>query len=576
MRSADGKTIRGTIYDRAYKEMAVSLPRVSVYARPREIANVAEAARMLSTILPIDSGSLVTTLRGEDLRIWLAKDLTDQQEQELKSAAIKGVYLHQEYSRYYPLQETAAQIVGFVQDDIGLAGAEYYYDHLVGQMLGRKSPSEIHPGTGMNMLLTLDLKVQGIVETLAKTLVVGRPGVRIGAYAIDSSSGAIVAAVQLPSFDPNRYRIYSQEILNNLLVEPMPLPPLFRAILLDGATIESQYEQRGRVQPWSVGARQQSLGTELRLWERLGLSRAPSLEFGNNEERQSQPNYLVVADGPQKNFSTVPESLSPLSLLAAFSTYTNSGKGVEPYVVEAVSDPDSVEDIQVLPAGDDRAESEVINRGVSREIARMIAREGVACEPGGTILHDTIRVAVGSGKGFAQMTNSLYLAIVPTERAELSVLLTIQGGRYTVEQKDAPAPVDPVKELAAVLPRIAVLQQVGKSIVDVAEPREGKSGNYPMQLDRVREVVRSSLNLGDAELVTPGQMPDLVGLSLRKSLRLLQHATCRLVIYGTGRVVEQKPAAGASLSGVDECIIRMQKQEDVSLEALEEKVAKER
>jgi len=574
MHSAEGKSVRGTIYDRTYKEMAVSLPRVSVYARPREIMSVADAAKTLAPIFGVDADTLLAKLRGEDLRIWLAKDITDKQEEEVKAANIKGVYLHQEYSRYYPLKDVAAHLVGFVQDDIGLSGVEYYYDRLVQKMLGRADTSGFHASAGQNMLLTLDLKVQAILENLVENIAAGRQNVRIGAYAMDAYSGALIASVQLPSFDPNRYRIYAQALLENLLVRPMVLPPLFRSILRDSAAIESQYELRGKVHPWSISAQQLSLGSELRLWEKLGLTAAPSPEFGNNEKQQMRSEYLVVSARGRNDFGTVPESLSPLSLLAAFSSLTNGGGKVEPYVVQAVSDPGNDEEFQLHPDVHEKVPVEVVSREVSQEISRMIGQEGVACELGGTIIHDAIQVEVGSNRGFAHMSNALYLAVVPVERAELTVLITVQDGSLQAEEKKGFSVADPVKELSAVLPRIAVLQKVGKSIVGVAEPEEGKNGNYPMHPDRAREVVRSSLGQDSDELVDPGEMPELVGLSLRKSLRLLQHATCRIHIYGTGRVVEQKPLAGTSLAGVKECVIRMQKQEDVSLEALEEKTSK--
>lgn len=573
IRSGSGDSIRGTIYDRTYKEMAVSLPRVSVFARPREMQSVEAAAGALAPILGVDEDSLLEKLRGEELRIWLTRDISQKQEDAVRAAKLQGIYLHKEYSRYYPLKEVAAHLVGFVQDDIGLSGVEYYYDRLVQKMLGQSGSSEFRGSAGQNVLLTIDLKVQSILEKLVENIAAGRQNVRIGAYAMDAGSGALIASVQRPSFDPNRYRIYSQPLLENLLVRPMLLPPLYRTILRDSAAIQSQYESRGQVHPWSVSAQQLSLGSELRLWERLRFNAGVPQDFGNHESQSVKTtDYYVVTPPDTQDFGTVPESLSPLALLAAMSALTNGGGKVEPYVVQAVTDPASDDEFHLHPETHGRSSVEVISRESSKEISKMISTLGKASKLGGTILHDGIQVGVSNTDGFAHMSNDLYFAAVPTEQAELTVLLTIQGGNRQVQKENGESQADPAEELASVLPRIAVLQEVGKSIVDVAEPEEGKSGNYPMHLDRVREVVRSSLNQDD-ELADPGDMPDLVGLSLRKSLRLLQHATCRILIYGTGRVVTQQPASGTPLAGVKECVIRMQKQEDVSLEALEEKTS---
>jgi len=577
MRSPSEQVVRGTIYDRNYKELAVSLPRVSVYARTREMASVETAAKELAPILGVDEQEVLEKLRGDELRIWLARDIAQKQEEQVRTARIEGIYLHKEYSRYYPQKDVAAHLIGFVEDDIGLSGVEYYYDRLVQKLLDQESGAEFHGSAGQHMQLTIDLKVQDILEKLVEDLAAGRQNVRIGAYAMDVTGGALVASVQSPAFDPNRYRVYSQSLLENLLLEPMLLPQVFRGILRDSAAIQSQHELRGQVHPWSVSARQQDLGSELRLWEKLGLAAGPPQDFGNSEKPLAPaPEYVVIPGEKKQDFGTVPESISPLRLLAALGTLMNGGERIEPYVVQAVIEPAGEEEFHLHPAGYANSEGEVVSREVSREISKMIGEIGQASEPGGTIVKGRIEAEVRGSEGFAHQSNELYYAAVPVELTELAVLVTIQGGTTRVQARSGATVADPGSALAQVLPRIAVLQKVGKSIIGVAEPEEGQSGNYPVHLDKVREAVRSSLGESRGVQEDPGEMPELVGLSLRKSLRLLQQSPCRIRIFGTGRVVAQEPAAGTPLAGVKECTVRLQKQEDVSLETLEEKTSKKK
>lgn len=566
-----GEQVRGTIYDRTYKEMAVSLPRVSVFGRPREIPSIGETASSLAAILRVAESELVQKLQQDELRVWLAKDISDEQEEELRRTPLAGVYLHNEYSRYYPQKEVAAHLIGFAQDDIGLAGAEYYYDRLVQQMLGQDAGHDFAGGVGQHLLLTLDLKVQNILEKLVTQLSAGRENGRIGVYAMDSGTGALIASVQRPSFDPNRYRIYPEKILENLFVRPMLLPSLFRGMLRDAAAIQAQYEARGQVQPWSISTGDVSLGSELRLWERFGFSASVPEEFGNSGGQAIRAtDYFVVAGQSTPTFGTVPESLSPMTLMTAFAMLTNGGTRVLPHLGLAVTDAAGEQELQ-LHQGQGRGREEVVAREVSREVSRMVATLGRPTKLGGVLLQDVIEVEIGTASGFAHLSNELYLAAVPGELSELVVLLTIQGGSREVAGRKEKKPADPAEELVGILPRIAVLQEVGKSIVGVAEPEGGETGNYPAHFDKARQVVRSSLARGEGELADPGNMPDLSGLSLRKSLRLLQHAPCRIVIFGTGRAVSQTPAPGKPLVGVEECVIRLQNQEEVSLEALEEK-----
>ena len=314
-----------------------------------------------------------------------------------------------------------------------------------------------------------------------------------------------------------------------------------------------------------------SLGSELRLWERFGFSAPVPEEFGNSGGRAIRStDYFVVAGQGGQTFGTVPESLTPLELITAFAILTNGGERVEPHLGLAVTDAAGEQELQLHPA-EGAGRDEAISRDVSREVAKMVAMLGRPTKLGGVLIEDEIQVEIGTASGFAHLSNELYLAAVPGELSELVVLLTIQGGGREVAGRKEKKPADPAEELVGILPRIAVLQEVGKGIVGVAEPEEGATGNYPAHFDKARQIVRSSLAKGEGEIEDPGNMPDLTGLSLRKSLRLLQHAVCRIAIFGTGRVVSQSPAPGKPLAGVEECVIRMQNQEEVSLETLEEK-----
>ncbi len=569
--------VRGTLYDRNYKELAVSLPRVSVFARSREMQSMDLVAELLAPVLEVDAEILLAKLRGTELRIWLAKGISQEQEEAVKHLNLPGIYLNKEHSRYYPQKTVAAHLLGFVEDDIGLSGAEYYYDKLVQRMLTQNGGADYRGGAGQHVVLTIDLKVQEILEKVVKDLTAGRYNAQIGAYAMDAGTGALVAAVQFPSFDPNRYRIYPQSQLESLLLKPMLLPATIRMIFRDGAAIQSQYEMRGQVHPWSISSSQLNLGGELRLWEKLGFTAGTPLEFGNSDRQLTRSaKHYTVSGNSSYDFGTVPESLSPLNVLRGLSILLNGGKNVEPHIAQAVIDEAGEGEYQLNQEKSKEFAPEIVDKSVSREISRMLSGIGTKDHVGGVTIRGMVKATVGGENGFESVRNELYVAAVPIQRAELSVLLTIQGGRRSVLTKSGKKMADPGQALAEVLPRIAVLQEVGKSIAEVAEPSDGISGNFPTHIDKVREAVRTTKKQNTIEVVNPGNMPGLVGLSLRKSLRLLQNSQCKIRIFGTGRVVEQEPKAGVSLVGVKECVIRMQQQEDVTLEALEEKMSEKK
>ena len=69
-------------------------------------------------------------------------------------------------------------------------------------------------------------------------------------------------------------------------------------------------------------------------------------------------------------------------------------------------------------------------------------------------------------------------------------------------------------------------------------------------------------------------MPDLSGLSLRKSLRLLQGTSCELKVLGTGMVTHQEPAAGKDLTNVKQCVLTMLRSDEITPEIYRQRYQK--
>ena len=57
--------------------------------------------------------------------------------------------------------------------------------------------------------------------------------------------------------------------------------------------------------------------------------------------------------------------------------------------------------------------------------------------------------------------------------------------------------------------------------------------------------------------VTPGEMPDLLGLSARDALRTLMQVGLTPRLDGDGFVIDQSPRAGALLTRGDTCVLKL-------------------
>jgi cell division protein FtsI (penicillin-binding protein 3) len=119
--------------------------------------------------------------------------------------------------------------------------------------------------------------------------------------------------------------------------------------------------------------------------------------------------------------------------------------------------------------------------------------------------------------------------------------------------------------------RISILQQIANSVADVVEPEIGEVDNYQGK-NRLASQLSGRVKTIEKEQAPPGVMPDLKGLSLRKSLRLLQGLSIELHIQGTGRVIDQKPRPGTSFKGITECILILEKQENIAPEKLSQRL----
>src|SRR5579864_9625136 len=70
--------MRGTIYDRKGRELAVSLPMDSVFADPADITDPEMVAQLLSRVLDIPADDLEAKIRGAHTPVRLARKLSPE------------------------------------------------------------------------------------------------------------------------------------------------------------------------------------------------------------------------------------------------------------------------------------------------------------------------------------------------------------------------------------------------------------------------------------------------------------------------------------------------------------------
>ena len=218
---------RGEIYDRQMNPLAMSLSVDSVFADPSEMPDPKMAADLLAPALGIDASDLLGRLTNSRSFCWVKRKVTPEEAKRVRELNLKGIYFQPESERFYPKDDLAAHIVGYVGlDDKGLAGLEYGMDKTIrgrpGRVLvatdaRRKSfqSTEWAGAPGKNVVLTLDQTIQyfaekGLAEAVEKWHAAG------GAVVVQNpNTGEILAMASQPTFDPNRFSASPPRALEN-------------------------------------------------------------------------------------------------------------------------------------------------------------------------------------------------------------------------------------------------------------------------------------------------------------------------------------------------------------------------
>ncbi len=154
----------------------------------------------------------------------------------VKALNLKGVYFQKEFKRFYPDQQLAAQVLGYVgMDDDGLAGVEEDFEHQLhgtpGHMLTAVDArhhaldsQERDPLAGQNLVLSIDANIQFMAEqALDKNM--ERTGAANGTVVVqDPHTGQILALAIRPTFNPNTFRHTDRSLLTDRAVSDVYEP----------------------------------------------------------------------------------------------------------------------------------------------------------------------------------------------------------------------------------------------------------------------------------------------------------------------------------------------------------------
>ena len=188
------------------------------------------------------------------------KDQTDQKD--------VGIYLTSEKKRYYPKNDMASHLLGYLDmDGKPVMGLEMSMDDKLrgkeGEIVYEKDGNGIilENGTvkfnpskdGDNVMLTIDINIQHYVEDAIKQAWDEYKPKSITAIAADPQTGEILGMANLPDFNPNQYWTAKTSDFYNSAIKALYEPgSTFKIVTLSGAVQEGLFNPDDKYKSGSI------------------------------------------------------------------------------------------------------------------------------------------------------------------------------------------------------------------------------------------------------------------------------------------------------------------------------------
>lgn len=373
-----------------------------LFKRNSQSVPAEEIAADLSDILENKTPEELLKIFGkQEWGIRLAGDLPESVKSKISALQIDGLDLKQNYTRFYPHKEMAAEVTGYVNRDSSRtpqAGVEYTQDKLLERdpisWKMRRSFSNnkavFYPGElersqqlfnfdDLRLQLTIDLRLQQIARNALAKQMKKYKAKRGTVIVMDVRDGAIAALVSEPTYDPNIYYKYDVGLFRNWAITDLYEPgstfkPINLALALDAKAISPQdtFDDTGEIQIKDAlvrnhdfekkgGRGQVTLAEILQYSSNVGMIKAMRRmdpldyykdlqELGIEDKVEFDiPGYTTGRLKDEVEF-TVREiepataafgqgfSVTPLKLIQIHAALANKGKLITPHVVKGLSD----------------------------------------------------------------------------------------------------------------------------------------------------------------------------------------------------------------------------------------------
>ena len=501
---------RGDIFvqDKEGKAYLLATNRDSkfVFASPNQIKNEEEAASSLAEILEMEEEKILERISQKgNLYSLIKKKLTEEEIKKIQDLKIEGIHLGTETYRYYPEEEMASHILGFVGgENRGQYGVEgFYQEELKGKaglVVGEKSrqgymvyfdsQKSLPAEQGSDLILGVDFYIQFKAEELLREARHSL-GIEDGQIIVmDPNSGKIIAAASFSNFNPNTYFDYNLEVFmdsfSQKLFEPGSVfKPITLAIAVEEGKITPQttYIDEGfvKIGPDTIFNYAKRIYGKVSMTEVLEKSINTGAVFaGRQISRKVFLDYIEkfgifektfidsqgevysanesLKKGYEMNFATAAFgqgiSMTPVQLIRAFSVFANGGKLVKPYFVQRIKKADGT----ILEIQPEVQNSQVISQNTASKLTAMLVsviENGFgnrAKVPGYYVAGKTgtAQVPLINKSGYSEKTIQTFVGFAPAFNPKFLILVKLDNPQTKTAEYSA----------------VPIFQKLAKYIID--------------------------------------------------------------------------------------------------------------
>lgn len=377
---------RGVIYDRAGRELAMSVMVDSAFAVPTEVKDLPTAVSLIARITGDDYNVVLADCRAHKTFCWVARKADDETIERINSLKLQGIHFQKEPKRFYPARDLAAQVLGSVgMEDSGQSGIEHEFDEQLrghpGKMFisvdARKqwfSDVETQPDPGDNVVLTVDKNIQYIAEKELDQAIRDTQAIAGTVIVENPHTGEILALANRPTFNPNSRKQITPAALTDRAVSYIYEPgSTFKLVTISAALEEKitnpnevfdcqmgsivyngmrirDSKPHGLLPVWGILAESSDVGA-IKIALRLGEDRFYKYirNYGFGQQTGIElPGETRGLTKPPSRWSRVSIAaismgqeigISPIQLAGLISTFANDGVWVAPRIVAGTVQP---------------------------------------------------------------------------------------------------------------------------------------------------------------------------------------------------------------------------------------------